>query len=371
MLVRRPSPEHPALDRRTDAARKGRGAVSNRTGRFETQERIATADGWDMDPDADAPRLGTTLVIDAARRIVTFNSSPDIPFDRSINPYKGCEHGCVYCFARPTHAWLGLSPGLDFETRLFHKPDAPELLAAELADPKYRPATMALGTNTDPYQPVERETRLTRRILEVLAEHRHPFSIVTKSALVVRDLDIIAPMAAADMATVAISVTTLDRDLARRMEPRAATPPRRLEAIRALAAAGVPTAVMAAPMIPALNDMELEAILDAAAAAGATGAGYVLLRLPLEIRDLFVEWLEAHVPDRASRVMRLVRDTRGGRDYSAQWGARMRGTGPYAELLRQRFRLAVARLGLNRRRHDLDVSQFRRPPRAGDQMSLF
>jgi DNA repair photolyase len=352
-----------------DIPRKGRGAVSNRTPRFESTQRIATDDGWDGDGEP-LPPLRTVLGIDSARRIIATNESPDVPFDRSINPYRGCEHGCIYCFARPTHAYYGLSPGLDFETRLFHKPDAPELLERELRKRRYKPAVIAMGTNTDPYQPVERELRLMRRILQVLAEFRHPVAIVTKSPLVVRDLDILAPMAAENLAVVTLSITTLDRSLARKMEPRAATPGRRLAAIRALSEAGVPAGVLAAPMIPSLNDVELESILAAAAEAGATSAGYTLLRLPLEIRDLFVEWLKAHFPDRAERVMSLVRDTRGGKDYDSTWGQRTRGTGVYADLLATRFRLARKKLGLDRRELNLDVTRFRPPPAPGDQLNL-
>lgn len=365
------------LDVLPNRPRKGRGAVSNRTGRFEAQERVAIHDGWDFTPSpelidtdpAQAPR--TTLSVDNAKRIIARNKSPDVPFDRSINPYRGCEHGCIYCFARPTHAYYGLSPGMDFETKLFHKPNAPELLAEELRKPGYVPATLALGTNTDPYQPVERSEKLTRRILQVLADFKHPFSIVTKSPLVVRDLDIIQPMAAQGLAQVSISVTTLDRTIARKMEPRAPSPQKRIDAIAALSKAGVPTAVLAAPMIPALNDSELEAILDAAHTAGATGAGYILLRLPLEIRDLFVEWLHANFPDRANHVMSLVRDTRGGADYRSGWGSRMSGTGPYAALLKRRFDMAQKRLGLNARWRELDCEKFAPPPRPGDQLALF
>ncbi len=352
-----------------DRPRKGRGAIGNQTGRFEPAARLAIDDGWGS-ADAEPPPLRTTLSLDSARRIVTYNESPDIPFDRSINPYRGCEHGCIYCFARPTHAWLGLSPGLDFESRLFWKPDAPELLAAELHDPKYRPATVALGANTDPYQPVERETGLTRRILAVLAEYRHPVGIVTKSNLVLRDIDILAPMAAEGLVRVAISVTTLDRDLARRMEPRAPTPARRLEAISGLAAAGIPVTVLAAPLIPALNDHEIEAILREAAGAGATAAGYVLLRLPLEIGDLFADWLAAQYPDRAARVTSLVRQTRGGALYQSEFGTRQTGDGAYAEQIARRFAMARKRFALGREHPELDATRFRRPPRAGDQLGL-
>ena len=290
--------------------------------------------------------------------------------DRSINPYKGCEHGCIYCFARPTHAYLGHSPGLDFESKLYWKPDAPTLLERELRDPKYRAATLALGANTDPYQPVERERQLSRRILEVLADYRHPVGIVTKSNLILRDLDILAPMAAEGILRVAISVTTLDRSLARRMEPRAPTPARRLEAIRELAATGVPVTVLAAPILSALNDHEIEIILEAAAEAGAGAAGYVLLRLPLEIKDLFADWLAEHYPDRADRVMSLVRQTRGGALYQSEWGKRQSGTGAYADQIARRFRLACRRYGLHHGHPPIDETRFRRPPRAGDQMEL-
>ena len=348
--------------------RKGRGAVSNRDSRFETfvHEPVddGWGDGWDEWPDEDLPPLRTTLSVDSTRKIITRNTSPDVPFDRSINPYKGCEHGCVYCFARPTHAFLGLSPGLDFESRLFYKPDAADLLERELRAPKYECDVMAMGTNTDPYQPVERELKITRRILEVLSAHDHPVGIVTKSSQIVRDIDILRPMAAKGLAQVCISVTTLDRGLARTMEPRAPTPARRLETIRALSEAGIPTGVMAAPMIPILNDREMEAILEAAATAGALSAGYVLLRLPLEIKDLFREWLEAHQPLKAKHVMNAIRDAGGGQIYDPTYGLRQRGTGPYAGMLQQR-------LGLNERRYRLDTTKFRRPPRTGDQLGLF
>jgi DNA repair photolyase len=332
-------------------ARKGRGAVSNRPGRYEPGERPVEDDGWGsvQAAEAEAPPLRTTVQPDKSKTVIAWNESPDLGFDRSINPYRGCEHGCVYCFARPTHAYLGLSPGLDFETKLFAKHDAAAILARELAKPGYKPAPIGLGTNTDPYQPVERELGITRQILEVLERFNHPVTIVTKSALILRDLDILARMAQRGLVEATISVTTLDPDLARKLEPRAPTPPRRLAAIEALAAAGISTGVLAAPMIPALNDPELEAILAAAAKLGATRAGYVLLRLPLEIKDLFREWLEAHVPDRAEHVLSLVRDTRAGKLYESKFGTRMRGTGPYAELLRQRYRVAMRKLGLAKR----------------------
>ena len=348
-------------DRLPDRPRKGRGAVGNADGRYEPTRREAIDDGWGAAED-DPPPLRTTVTIDATRTIIARNQSPDVPFDRSINPYRGCEHGCVYCFARPTHAWLGLSPGLDFESRLFAKPDAPELLARELARPGYQPAVMALGTNTDPYQPIEREHRITRRILEVLAACNHPVGIVTKSALVARDIDILAPMAARRLARVYLSVTTLDSGLARRLEPRAPTPARRLETMRLLAAAGIPVGVMVAPVIPALTDHEIERILEAAAAAGATSGGHVLLRLPLEIKELFQDWLAAHAPLKARRVLDLVRQTRGGELYQSAWGTRMTGTGPYAESIARRFDLAVKRCGLDGRNRDFDTSLFRPPP---------
>ena len=351
--------------------RKGRGAVGNVTGRFEPETRITTDDGWGT-ADLPPPLLDTVYGRDSAKTIINRNDSPDIPFDRSINPYRGCEHGCIYCFARPTHAYLGLSPGLDFESRIFIKEAAPELLAAELSRPGYRCATITLGANTDPYQPVERKERLTRRLLEVLQRFQHPVCIVTKSALVQRDIDILAAMAVDRLAGVAVSVTTLDRDLARRLEPRAATPERRLETIAALARAGIPVAVLASPMIPALNDMELDRILEAAAAAGASNAGTILVRLPLELAPLFEEWLETHVPDKAKHVMSLIRQSRGGKAYRAEWGTRMTGTGPYADMLRLRFERAIRRLGLTRGRvWQLDTTRFRPPSKPGDQLSLF
>lgn len=351
--------------------RKGRGAATNAAGRFEPQQHDAQDDGWG---GLDEPPAGvaTTVTIDTARTIISRNDSPDIAFDQSINPYRGCEHGCVYCYARPTHGYLGLSAGLDFETRLFAKPDAAVLLRAELRAPGYRPKVIALGTNTDPYQPIERDYRVTRSVLEVLAECEHPVTIVTKSARVERDLDILAPMAAKNLVQVYLSVTTLDRDLARRLEPRASAPARRLEAIRRLHAAGVPVGVMSAPIIPVLTDAELESILAAARDAGATSAGYVLLRLPYEIKDLFKQWLAVHAPLAAEHVMARVRDVRSGKDNDARFGTRMRGQGVYAELIRNRFQLACRRLGLAYRdRLQLDTSRFRSPPESGDQISLF
>lgn len=348
--------------------RRGRGTLTNRPGRFEPRSRISFDDGW-LTAEA-LPPLATQVTMERPKRIITRNQSPDISFDRSINPSRGCEHGCTYCYARPTHAYMGLSPGLDFETRLFAKPNAPELLERELAERGYRPATIAMGTNTDPYQPVERQYRITRRILEVLDRHSHPVGIVTKSALVVRDIDILARMAERGLVKVALSVTTLDRKLARAMEPRAATPSRRLEALLRLSEAGVPTAVMVAPVIPGLNDSEIESILAAASAAGARQAGYVLLRLPLEVKDLFKEWLEAHAPDRAARVMSLVRQIRGGRENDPNFGSRMKGHGPLAWTIGRRFELAARRNGLNVERISLRTDLFAPPGGAGAQLAL-
>jgi DNA repair photolyase len=353
-------------------ARKGRGAASNETGRFETEKRVAFDDGWGSGAEALPGRVATILAVDATRTIIARNASPDIGFDRSINPYRGCEHGCIYCYARPSHAYLGLSPGLDFETRIFYKPQAAALLAAELRQRGYRCRPIALGSNTDPYQPSERRLGVTRAILEVLRDFRHPVTIVTKSALVQRDLDILTDMARDRLAVVTVSVTTLDRDLARRLEPRAATPQRRLETIAALAAAGVPTGVLSAPMIPALNDSEMEDILARAHAAGARTAGYTLLRLPLELKALFKEWLEEQAPGKAAHVLSLVAQCHGGRLYDAAWSKRMTGGGPYAEMLAARFDRACRRLGFRARTTDmLDVTRFRPPPRAGDQLTLF
>ena len=348
---------------------KGRGARSNDSSRYDSERRVGFDDGWRCDDDEPLP-IRTEVLRDATRTIIARNTSPDISFNQSINPYRGCEHGCIYCFARPTHAYLGLSPGLDFESKLLVKPDAAKLLEAELSKPSYKPQVIAMGTNTDPYQPIEREWRTTRSILEVLAAFKNPVGIVTKSALIARDIDILAPMAAEGLAKVALSITTLDRKLARMMEPRAATPERRLETLQALSAAGIPTVVMTAPIIPALNDEEMESILAAAAEAGTKQAGYTLLRLPLEIKDLFREWLEAQVPDRAKHVMSLVRSMRGGKDYDSNWGTRMTGSGPYAQLIAQRFAIATKRLGLNQTRVQLDTSKFQRPAKTGDQLSL-
>lgn len=362
-------------------ARKGRGAGLNPAVRFENTAREAFDDGWGTleAAFADLPPLPTTLTKDSAKSALAWNQSPDIGFDRAVNPYRGCEHGCVYCYARPSHAYLGLSPGLDFETQLLFKPEVAALLEKELRKPGYDPKPIALGSNTDPYQPVERTLKLTRGVLEVLDRFNHPVTIVTKSAGVLRDLDILSAMARRNLVRVCLSITTLDARLARIMEPRAASPERRLAAVRALAAAGIPAAVLAAPMIPAVNDAELETILERAAAAGATSAGYVLLRLPLEIKQLFEDWLARHMPDRAARVLSLVRQTRGGAMYDSRFGVRQKGTGAYADLLAQRFAVASRRLGLERRGGGvgaLDCSQFRVPdvpgavPKAA-QLALF
>ena len=352
-----------------------RGAPTNPESRYAGQRREDFDDGWSA--AEPLPPLRTQVGVDASRTVLSFNQSPDVPFDRSVNPYRGCEHGCIYCYARPTHAYLGLSPGLDFETQLFHKPDAAAQLERELAAPGYRPATLVLGANTDPYQPIERRYRITRSVLQVLYDCRHPVAITTKSALVLRDLDLLAPMAERRLAAVLISITTLDRDLARRMEPRAAAPGRRLEVIRGLAQAGVPVGVLVSPLIPGLTDPDLERILVLAAEAGATRAGSILIRLPLEVAGLFEDWLRAHYPDRAERVLSLIRQCRGGRLNDPEFGSRMRGTGPVADLLAQRFRLAARRLGLDphlerpRSGWNLDRTQFRPPRPPGTQLSLF
>ncbi len=360
----------PNRDALVDAdRRRGRGARSNRAGRFESELRETFDDGWES--LAELAPFKTDVYRETAKSIIATNDSPDIGFEQSINPYRGCEHGCIYCFARPTHCYLGHSAGLDFETKLYAKVNAAELLEAELARPRYVPKVIALGAVTDPYQPIEREHRITRAVLEVLERTSHPVGIVTKSALVVRDVDILARMAERQLVKVAISVTTLDRRLARKMEPRAATPPRRLEAIRMLSAAGVPVSVLVAPIIPAVNDSEIERILAAAREAGAAEAGWVLLRLPLELKELFREWLETELPDRARRTINVLRSMHGGRDYTPQWGVRQRGRGPYAEQIGARFRLAAKRLGLNVRSLRLRTDLFRPPAGKGGQLSLF
>jgi len=349
--------------------RRGRGAHSNASGRYEPLARVSFDDGWQaLD---DLPPFKTTVTVDATRKIITRNDSPDLSFDRSINPYRGCEHGCVYCFARPTHAYLGLSPGLDFESKLFMKPNAPELLERELSAPGYAPRTIAIGTNTDPYQPIERRHQIMRRILEVLERAGHPVGIVTKSALVLRDLDILARLAERNLVKVAISVTTLDAKLARTMEPRASTPQRRLDALRQLVKAGIPTSTLVAPVIPAINDAEIERILDAVAATGVRHAGYVLLRLPLEVRDLFREWLMANFPDRYRHVFKLIRDMRGGKDYDSTFGTRMTGTGPIAWMIGRRFEVAAEKLGFNTTTVKTTTEHFRPPLPAAEQLDLF
>ena len=349
--------------------RKGRGAASNPSGRYERHRRETFDDGWDTIDEAPAP-LRTEVRPDASRTVITRNNSPDLGFDRSINVYRGCEHGCVYCYARPTHAFLGLSPGQDFESRIFAKYDAPAQLERELARPGYECRMIAMGTNTDPYQPTERRLALTRKVLEVLDRHDHPVGIVTKSVLVTRDADILAGMARRRLATVALSITTLDRDLARTMEPRASTPAKRLEAIKALSDAGVPVGVMVAPIVPGLTDHEMESILEAAREAGAGRAGYVLLRLPLEVRELFLEWLAVHAPNKAKRVVSLLQGMRAGRLNDPDFGSRMTGAGPYADLLAIRFAAATRRLGLMRRGPSLDTGRFRPPPRDPAQLAL-
>ncbi|MBV9076427.1 MAG: PA0069 family radical SAM protein [Methylobacteriaceae bacterium] len=351
--------------------RHGRGVGGNPSGRYESVQRETAFDGWDL-LEEPAP-IRTEVTLERPRTIITRNDSPDISFDRSVNPYRGCEHGCAYCFARPTHAYQGLSPGLDFETKLFAKPNAAELLKKELGQPGYKPETIALGTNTDPYQPIEKQYRITRQILEVLAAANHPVGIVTKSALVQRDIDILAPMAERGLAKVAISVTTLDPKLARRMEPRAATPTKRLQTIRMLADAGIPTSVLVAPIIPALNDHEIEGVLRAAFAAGAREAGYVLLRLPNELKGLVRDWLAENYPDRMKHVLSLVETTRGGKLYDADWSQRQTGIGPFAWMVGRRFEAAAARIGFNTERRRLRTDLFTPPTKvnAAAQLALF
>jgi DNA repair photolyase len=348
--------------------RRGRGARSNATGRFEKDSHEAYDDGWESLAELDA--FKTEVFEDAAKSIIAHNDSPDISFDGSINPYRGCEHGCIYCYARPSHCYLGHSAGLDFETKLYAKTDAAKLLEREFAKPGYKPSTLALGGNTDPYQPIERQRRITRSILEVMAKTNHPVGIITKSALVARDIDILQPMAEKELARVAVSITTLDRRVARAMEPRAATPSRRLETVQRLADAGIPVTVMVAPIIPGLTDHEIEPILEAASKAGARDAGYVLLRLPLEIKALFREWLAEEFPGRAQRVISLLQSMHGGRDYTPEFGLRQRGRGPYATQIAMRFRLAKNRLGLAGERRDLRTDLFEKPGDRGKQLKL-
>src|SRR3981081_3483073 len=387
-IMRPPVPPDYPDDPIAEPVHRGRGALSNESSRFDSERRIRTTDGWETEASSDPtdddelPPLRTTLTRDATRTIIARNTSPDIGFDRSINPYRGCEHGCIYCFARPTHAYLGLSPGLDFETKILFKPDAAKLLTAALPSPKCWPRGVARDPNTAPYQPVERELKVTRQILQVLNAFNNPVGIVTKGQLITRDIDILGDMATRNLAAVFLSITTLDKDLARAMEPRASAPHRRLaalpramaprrsaphrrlETIRALSSAGIPTGVMTAPMIPGLNDHEMESILEAAKDAGATRAGFTVLRLPLEIKELFEEWLRQHRPDRAERVLSLIRQMRGGALYQAEFGLRMRGEGPIAQLLSARFAAAVKRLELNRIRFRLDTMAFRVPESA-------
>ncbi|WP_034993192.1 PA0069 family radical SAM protein [Beijerinckia mobilis] len=348
--------------------RRGRGAVTNRVGRFEKETRQREQDGWTYE---EPPPLATCVTPEKVRSLITQNDSPDVGFDRSINPYRGCEHGCIYCFARPTHAYQGLSPGLDFETKLFAKTSAAAVLERELSAQSYRPKTIAIGTNTDPYQPIERQQRITRQILEIFARTNHPVAIVTKSALILRDLDLLGPMAQKGLVKVAISVTTLDADLARKMEPRASTPERRLEAMRILTEAGIPVSLLVAPIIPALNDGEIEAILTRAYAMGVREAGYVMLRLPLELRDLFAEWLVQHFPGKARHVLSLVQSVRGGKLYDATFGKRMTGTGPYAWMVGRRFEIAMAKLGYTKSHKRLRTDLFQHPVQESAQLSLF
>lgn len=351
---------------------KGRGAGSNTISRFDSWTRGRVDPENEVDDDSlEGPLPKTTVTEQQARSIISRNDSPDIPFDQSVNPFLGCEHGCVYCYARPTHAYIGLSPGLDFETKIFAKVNAAQLLRSELGARSYVPSLIALGANTDPYQPAERRLAITRSVLQVLSECNAPVGITTKSALVTRDIDILRPMAAKGLVRVFISIGTLDHDLARKLEPRANSPARRMEAIQELSEAGIPVGVFTSPLIPAINDREMEKVLEAAAAAGARYAGYVVLRLPLEVRDLFVEWLEQHFPLRAKHVMSLVQQMRQGRDYDSKFGTRMKGTGVYSDLIAQRFKIATARLSLNTDRAGMSTQLFRPPTASGPQSELF
>jgi DNA repair photolyase len=352
------------------AHRRGRGATSNRTGRFEPASSVRVDDGWNQQKVA-VKKILTKVTIERPVRIITRNKSPDVPFDQSINAYRGCEHGCIYCFARPTHAFMNLSPGLDFETNLFAKPDAADLLENELCRPSYKCSPIAMGTNTDPYQPIEQRYRITRNVLKVLQSANHPVTITTKSASIVNDLDILANMAEKKLVSVGISVTTLNHRLSRKMEPRASTPRKRLDTIKTLSDAGVPTVAQFAPVIPGLNDSEMEEILEQAKQAGAVGAAYILLRLPLEVAGLFTEWLEEHYPDRAGKVLKLVQSTRGGKMNDSNFKQRMIGTGPYAAMINRRFALACRHLKLNKRKYDLRTDLFSVPERIGDQLDLF
>lgn len=361
--------EIPGTNQLSEHRRRGRAALGNPDVRYFSHGREFVDDGWT--PQDDLPPLRTEVRFERPRQVITRNTSPDLSFDRSINPYRGCEHGCIYCYARPSHAFLDLSPGLDFETKLIARPMAPEILARELARKSYHPKVIAIGTNTDPYQPVEKDLCIMRALLEVLEAHRHPVTIVTKGTLIERDLDILSRMARQGLARVGISVTSLDASLSRKMEPRAPSPARRLRTIERLTAAGVPVRVLASPMIPGLTDHEMESILQAGARAGATAARYILVRLAQEVAGLFYDWLAAHYPNRARKVRALVRDSHGGKDYDSQWAKRMTGEGVYAELLMQRFKITAARLGLSREEAMLRTDLFSVPERVGDQMSLF
>ena len=348
---------------------RGRAALSNQVSRFETLDREAIDDGWEL--DGDLPPLRTEVSLERPRSVITRNTSPDVHFDRSINPYRGCEHGCIYCFARPTHAYLDLSPGLDFETRLIARPEAPEILERELRAKSYRVGPIAIGTNTDPYQPIEKEHKIMRRLLEVLYEYRHPVCVVTKGTLIERDADILGEMGRMGLARVGITVTTLDADVSRKMEPRVPTPERRMRTIRRLADAGCPVRIMVSPVVPALTDHELEAILMRGKKAGASAASWIMLRLPLEVAPLFREWVAEAFPDRAARIMGRVRDLQGGQDYDPEFGKRMTGEGAFSDLIKHRFSIAVNRLGLSIDLPDLSIDQFKPPLRKGDQLTLF
>ncbi|MFT6558775.1 PA0069 family radical SAM protein [Sneathiella sp.] len=353
-----------------EISKRGRGATLNPVSRFQTTEHVRVDDGWEKDDDA-YEALRTSVTVEWAKSIISRNQSPDLPFDRSINPYRGCEHGCIYCYARPSHAYMDLSPGLDFESKLFEKPNAPDLLWNELGRSQYECAPIALGTNTDPYQPIEKDRRITREILKVLAKTKHPFTITTKSDLVLRDLDILQPLAKQRLVTVGISLTSLNNRLSRTMEPRASAPHKRLKAIRKLSDAGIPVVAQMAPVIPAVNDMEMEQILKAAKENGASDAIYLLLRLPREVSPLFRDWLQEHFPDRAAKVMSLIQSMRKGSDYDPDFRTRMRGQGAYADLIANRFTLACRKYGLKKRKHDLATDLFKKPTGPINQYSLF
>lgn len=351
--------------------RRGRAAASNVSGRFEREKRRAFDDEWDKVEAVDIAPLKTEVFEDASKRIITYNQSPDIPFDRSINPYRGCEHGCIYCFARPTHAYLGLSSGLDFETKIFFKPQAACLLEQELRNSSYRPQVISIGSNTDPYQPIERKKLIMRKILEVLDAFSHPVSIITKSALVTRDIDILTRMSKRSLVHVSISITSLDHRLSRKMEPRASSPQKRLHAMRELARARIPTGVMVAPIIPALNDQEIENILNFSAQAGASSADYIFIRLPHEVKNLFREWLQEHYPERSKRIMRHIQTMRGGRDNNSNFHERFNAEGFYAEIIRSRFKKTCRRLDLNQHLHRLNLDSFSCPNKDNHQLKLF